>query len=493
VKLDEYISQALEGSPESFAIQFKDERLTWGWVKRTAEAVEAALKAAGLEDDDPVGFVPKNRPEFAAAMLGLLAGGRHVVMIYAYQSQEAIAGRIAELRLPAVVASIKHWGEHTIAAARTNGTAGIALHADGVAAPVDGLSLDRRVDQAKAPNPRGVALLTSGTTGPPKHFVMGFEQIARGTISESPAELHQRTQVPALLFMPLGNISGIYNLLPLVAAKRPFIMLEKFELSAWLDYVRTYRPQEMGVPAAIIGTILDANAPKKDLASLKVIATGAATLDPEVRAEFERRYAPTLILNSYGATEFGGVVANMTPEDRLMYGVAVEDSVGRAWAGARLRIVDVETGAPLPPDQEGRLEVMSPRMGPDWFPTNDLAVLDENGFLFHRGRLDGAIMRGGFKIVPEVVASALREHPAIAAAAVVPVSHARLGQVPAAAYELREGVTDPGAGELEAHLRARLPATHIPIAFRCFEHLPRTMSLKVDMGGVKALLKDLAA
>src|SRR5262249_5796666 len=150
----------------------------------------------------------------------------------------------------------------------------------------------------------------------------GFEQIARGLILESPAELHRGADVPALLFMPLGNISGIYNLLPLVAAKRPFIMLEKFELGAWLDYVRTYRPDQMGVPAAILGTILQANAPPEDLASLKVIATGAATLDPEVRAEFERRYAPTLILNSYGATEFGGVVANMTLEDRLRYGAA---------------------------------------------------------------------------------------------------------------------------------------------------------------------------
>ena len=64
------------------------------------------------------------------------------------------------------------------------------------------------------------------------------------------------------------------------------------------------------------------------------MATGAATLEPEVREAFERRYAPTLILNSYGATEFGGVVANITPQDRAQYGAA---DLGRATSGASRR------------------------------------------------------------------------------------------------------------------------------------------------------------
>jgi long-chain acyl-CoA synthetase len=492
LRLSDYISDALARAEDSPAIQFKGRWLSWGWVKRTAAGVQQALEAAGLADDDPVGFAPKNRPEFAAALLGLLASGRHIVMIYGYQSQEAMAARIAELNLPAVLASEEDWGEPTLLACRGSATAGLSLGRDGTVTPLEGLDFERSGKHARAPARRGVAMLTSGTTGPPKHFTLPFDAIARGLIEESPADSERGTDAPTLLFMPLSNISGIYNLLPPVAAGRRIVMQEKFNLTDCLDYVRTWRPDSLGAPAAIFKMILDADVPPADLASLKSMATGAATLEPEVREAFERRYAPTLILNSYGATEFGGVVANITPEDRAKYGPAIEDSVGRAWAGSSLRIVDIETGEPLPEGSEGRLEVLSPRMGPEWISTNDLGVLDANGFLFHRGRLDGAIMRGGFKIVPEVVAQALREHPSISIAVVAPVPHARLGQAPAAAYELREGAPAPSEAELEAHLRARLPATHIPIAFRRFDPLPRTMSMKIDLGGVKAALQDLA-
>jgi acyl-CoA synthetase (AMP-forming)/AMP-acid ligase II len=493
VSLSDYISGALSRAGDAPAITFKGQDFSWGWVRRTADAVEASLRAAGLAPDDPVGFAPKNRPEFAAALLGLLASGRHIVMIYGYQSQEAMAARMAELRLPAVVASLDDWGAPTLEACRAAATAAISLARDGAVEQAGGTAFQRRPDHARAPDRPGVAMLTSGTTGPPKHFTLPFEAIARGLIEESPAESQRATDAPALCFMPLSNISGIYVLLPPVAANRRIILLEKFNLAECLDYVRAWRPDSLGVPAAIFKMILDADVPPEDLSSLKSMATGAATLEAEVREAFERRYAPTLILNSYGATEFGGVVANITPQDRATYGAAIEESVGRAWAGAELRIVDVRTGAALPSGEEGRIEVRSPRMGPEWITTNDLGLLDVHGFLFHRGRLDGAIMRGGFKIVPEVVASALREHPAINIAVIVPVAHARLGEAPAAAYELREGASPPTAAELEAHLRARLPATHIPIAFRRFDPLPRTMSMKVDLGGVKAAMKDLAA
>lgn len=53
--------------------------------------------------------------------------------------------------------------------------------------------------------------------------------------------------------------------------------------------------------------------------------------------------------------------------------------------------------------QEGLLEVISPRIGPDWIRTSDIGLIDADGFLFHRGRADGAIMRGGFKLLPETI------------------------------------------------------------------------------------------
>jgi long-chain acyl-CoA synthetase len=55
----------------------------------------------------------------------------------------------------------------------------------------------------------------------------------------------------------------------------------------------------------------------------------------------------------------------------------------------------------------------------DWIRTTDLAVIDEDGFVFHRGRGDGAIMRGGFKVLPEKIIDVLQRHPSVLDAAVV--------------------------------------------------------------------------
>jgi acyl-coenzyme A synthetase/AMP-(fatty) acid ligase len=96
-------------------------------------------------------------------------------------------------------------------------------------------------------------------------------------------------------------------------------------------------------------------------------------------------------------------------------------------------------------------------------------------------------MRGGFKLLPEVIENALVLHPAVAAASVVGISDARLGQVPVAAIQLRVGVVPPSAAELSDHLRKHVYATHIPVAFQFVKELPRTASMKVDMRRVRAL------
>jgi acyl-CoA synthetase (AMP-forming)/AMP-acid ligase II len=111
-------------------------------------------------------------------------------------------------------------------------------------------------------------------------------------------------------------------------------------------------------------------------------------------------------------------------------------------------------------------------------------MIDEDGFLFHRGRADGAIMRGGFKLLPETIERALLLHPAVSAAAVIGVADLRLGQVPVAAVEFKPGTMPPSEADLEAHLRQHVPATHIPVRWRFVDELPRTPSFKVDRPGL---------
>jgi long-chain acyl-CoA synthetase len=235
--------------------------------------------------------------------------------------------------------------------------------------------------------------------------------------------------------------------------------------------------------------VLDANIPPTDLACIRSIGTGAAPLDPSAQRAFEERYGIPILL-SYGATEFAGPVTAMTADLHAQWGKQKFGSVGRAIAGAQLRIIDPDTATVLAPGKEGVLEVIAPRIGPDWIRTSDIAMIDEDGFLFHRGRADGAIMRGGFKLLPETIERALLLHDAISAAAVVGLRDQRLGQVPAAAVQLKPGIDRPDLAELEAHLRKHIYATHIPVAWRIVDELPRTPSLKIDRPALHRLFEQ---
>src|SRR6185436_4110139 len=137
-----------------------------------------------------------------------------------------------------------------------------------------------------------------------------------------------------------------------------------------------------------------------------------------------------------------------------------EGSVGRVKRGIRIRVVD-DAGAEVAPGTMGVLEVRNPLLGTDWIRTTDLASMDEDGFLFIHGRADGAIIRGGFKVLPEIVAEALRRHELVRDAAVLPAPDPRLGQVPVAFVEPHAGRPEPAPEHLMEHLRGLLPAYQI--------------------------------
>jgi acyl-coenzyme A synthetase/AMP-(fatty) acid ligase len=165
-------------------------------------------------------------------------------------------------------------------------------------------------------------------------------------------------------------------------------------------------------------------------------------------------------------------------------------SVGRPYAGSQLRVIDAETGGELPAGQDGLLEVLTPRMGSTWIRTTDIGMIDKDGFLFLRGRADGAIIRGGFKLLPESIERALCLHPAVAGAIVVGIADKRLGQVPAAVVQIKSGWHQPEIEDLEQHLRKHVYATHIPTAWVFVDALPLNTSAKPDLAQARRLFEQ---
>lgn len=481
-------AQALARDPATPALDSAGRTTTWGEMRHVATRVRECLAASGAGPRQPIGLVPRNRPSAVAALLALIAEERTIQMIYAFQAGPALAGNIRRLR-PAVVIGAREDLDGEVAAALADeGIAAIALEEMDAAAPA-GLERTRVPPGSGDPVRPEIHILTSGTTGAPKQQPFGYDLFARHVAGTSTASglAHSRV-VPALLSFPLGNIAGMYSVLPAVLAGRPAQLLERFTIADWHAWVLRYRPEHAGLPPAGIQMLLDADLPREDLASIRFMSTGAAPLDPTVQVAFEERYGIPVLL-SYGATEFGGPVIAMTPDLHREWGAAKLGSVGRPMPGVRIRVVDAETRTELPAGEEGLLEVVSPRIGPSWIRTTDLAVVDDDGFVFHRGRADGAIMRGGFKILPETIERALLLHPAIGAAAVVGHDDRRLGQVPAAAVQPKAGRTVPAVSELEGHLRRHLFATQIPALWQVVDELPRTPSMKVDRLGVARLFE----
>ncbi|HUI27319.1 MAG TPA: long-chain fatty acid--CoA ligase, partial [Candidatus Kryptonia bacterium] len=86
---------------------------------------------------------------------------------------------------------------------------------------------------------------------------------------------------------------------------------------------------------------------------------------------------------------------------------------------------------------------------------------------------------------PDDVRIALESHPAVAGAAVVARSDARLGETPVAVVELRESASTDSA-ELADYLRKRLARYEIPTEIAIVDAIPRTPSGKADLSAIRA-------
>ncbi len=312
-------------------------------------------------------------------------------------------------------------------------------------APIDVTAATEDLSGATPAPGVAVRMLTSGTTGPPKRIDLRYEMLelvmrgAKHYETGTGTDLRLRTGV-VIVNAPLVHVSGVFRVLQAVLDGRRIALLERFTVDGWVAAVREHRPKTVSLVPTALRMVLDADVDTDVFDSVRSVVSGTAPLAPDLADAFTERYGVP-VLTSYGATEFGGGVAGWNLADHERFGAAKRASVGRAHAGCDLRIVDPETGTDLGTDAVGLLEVHAAQLGTtDWVRTTDLARLDDDGFLWVVGRADQTILRGGYKVQPEVVRAALERDPGVVEAAVVGVPDARLGAVPVAAVLRRPGL-----------------------------------------------------
>lgn len=482
--LSRRIAEVLSLQPDGRAIEFDGRWAGWGQVGEFARRIGALVAGP---DAPQVGVLVRNTPVHVATVLGVLQCGATVVVINPSRGSDRVHADVDTLALPIVIGTAGDLDLLAAPPARTTVITVAGLDDPPTVTPA-------ATDGAAAPTRAGVAvrMLTSGTTGPPKRVDLTYDMLARSVIGADP-DLAPAPTAPrrgvAIVNSPLVHIGGVFRVLLSVAEARPFVLLERFDLDRWAEAVRTHRPRTVSLVPAALRMVLHSDLGRDDLSSIRAVTSGTAPLSADDADAFTERFGIP-VLTSYAATEFGGGVAGWTLADHQKYWHAKRGSVGRANPGSYLRVVD-NHGNLLGPDRPGLLEVKPATLGASagWLRTTDIARIDADGFLWILGRADQAIIRGGFKVMPDNVRTALESHPAVLGAAVVGRPDDRLGETPVAMVELQDA-TDSDA--LREFLQNRLAGYEIPTEIAIVDTLPRTPSGKADLSAVRRHFADTA-
>lgn len=487
--LTEQLRRTWNTDPESPSLEFKRTSYVHAEFAALAAEFENILVKAGVPQDAPINLVSRNRPLHAAIMLAAVYNRRSLTSLYAMQAADKLAGDVETIRPSVLVADAQDWGDELKNAAHNVGALGVSLDLDASPqiAVVSGLG---RVSEGSHQPPfeePGFEILSSGTTGPPKRILLTLKRMARLVDMVRLTIPPGGDASPVLMMFPLTGIGGVGGLIPNLILGRYVVLFEKFNLADWMEAVERLKPTSFVVPPTVMRMMLDAKIPREALSSMKYVFGGGARLAPELQDEFEEAYG-VKVLWAYGCTEFCGSLAAWTPDQYDQYCDAKRGSAGQVVRGVQTRTVDPESGAILPQGTEGYLEVLMPEISKDWFRTTDIVRIDEDGFLYHLGRGDGAIVRGGFKIQPQTIIETIGQHPLVMDVGVVGLPDDRLGQVPVAVVQASPGRERPTPSDLEAYARCHLLKHYVPACFIVVDDLPRTGTMKVDQRALMQLV-----
>jgi long-chain acyl-CoA synthetase len=348
------------------------------------------------------------------------------------------------------------------------------------------------------PDPDSVAivLFTSGTTSLPKAVELSHNNLnsyVTGTVEFESAEPTDA----ALICVPPYHIAGVGAALSNLYAGRKMVYLPTFDAEEWVRLVN----DEIVTTATVVPTMLDRiiavlESGNHDLPSLRNLAYGGSKVGlPLVRRALQLLPGVGFV-NAYGLTETSSTIAVLTPDDHRAALAATDAdvakrlaSVGQPVPGIELQIRDND-GNVLGPGHSGELFVRGEQVSGrytgigsvldenGWFPTKDIAVLDEDGYLFIGGRSDDTIIRGSENIAPAELEDVLIEHPHVRDVAVVGLDDPQWGQSIVAVVVPIPGV-EPDAEELREYLRSTLRGSRTPdrVVFR--DELPTNATGKV--------------
>lgn len=339
-------------------------------------------------------------------------------------------------------------------------------------------------------------VFTSGTTGQPKGAVLTFANHFWSATASS-YRLGLSPEERWLSCLPLYHVGGLAVVFRSCLYGTAIVLHERFDLDTFNASLERDQITLTSLVPTMLHRLLAIRKGQPWPASLRHILLGGAAATPELLAVARESGAP--VATTYGLTEAASQVATMCPADVIRK----PGSVGRPLMFTTVRIVD-ESGATLPPGEKGEIVVTGPTVMREYYKnpaataktirtheqgcdlfTGDIGYLDDEGDLWLVQRRNDIIISGGENIYPVEVEAVLRQHPAVAAVAVVGLPDAEWGQMVAALVECHpnQQVT---AAELLAFSRQRLAGYKQPRRLEFTAALPQTASGKIERRSVIA-------
>jgi acyl-CoA synthetase (AMP-forming)/AMP-acid ligase II len=448
--------------------------------------VAGALSAGGVRPREVVAIAAANSIEYLLVFLGALRAGVAVAPLPAALRPQQLGGLVADsgARLLFADAAVP---ELHLALPR------IALTPDGQGKP-----LERWMARATAsPLPVSIEpdwpfciIYSSGTTGTPKGIVQSHG-MRSAHVSRSDGHGYSPDAV-LLVATPLCSNTSMSCMFPALARGATVVLsAPRFDPAGYLRLAeRTRATHAMLVPVQYQRLMAHPDFDRHDLSSFVTKYCSSAPFAAGLKAEVVRRW-PGALIEYYGMTEGGGAcVLDAARHPHKLH------TVGVPVPGTEIRLID-EHGREVPPGSAGEVVGWSPSMmtayhnrpqdtreaewhdaaGRRFIRTGDIGRFDEDGFLVLLDRRKDMIISGGFNIYPSDLEAVLREHPAVAEAAVVGVPSQEWGETPVAFVV--PGPTAPEAAEVLSWANDRLGRTQRLADLRFVQALPRSELGKV--------------
>ena len=521
--LGQLLDAAAERNPSQEAIVFKAERVSYGLLKRRADAFARGLLALGLGPGDHVVVWMPNRVEWNVANLGIAKTGGvtvtcnsrykafEVEYVLGHSDAKALiladrfdaagidyieilreicpeierpGGRLRSARFP----SLEHvivLGDRVPAGCRP--WTDIERLGSSIGAPVlDGIRV--------GPDDAAAMLYTSGTTGEPKGCLLSHGNIYYKCRVYQ--DLHgwtarDRYLVPVPYFHIFGAMGGVAaNCL----AGSTQVVMDVFDPAEAMRLIEVERVTIFsGVPTMFITILGHPSFGRFDLRSLRTGSIGAAPVPVEImRRILDSDHGLGMdALVVYGLTEATGGTHWTRPGDPIDKRVS---TVGLRTPEIEDRIVDVVTGAPLGPGEEGEVCIAGPtlmlgyyknpaataeKVRDGWLHTGDMGVKDSDGYVRITGRLTDMIIVGGFNTYPAEIENFFLRHPKVLDVSIVGVPDPVMGEAVMAFVIPKAGETLT-EDDLAAFARGRIANFKAPKYIEIVESFPLTGSGKVQ-------------